>query len=389
MSRNQDTTSEDSYRSSLPDLASRVYGGSAGYANDELFAERENLLKPEEPTYQPYSFGHKGQIYDGWETRRRREPGFDYAIVRLGLPGLIRRLVVDTSFFKGNYPPEVSVQACAVEGYPDPGELEHAEWEEILPPSPVEGHTRNVFDVDPPHRYTHVRLCMHPDGGIARLRVHGEPVADPRWVSDRFDLGALENGGRVTGCSNMFFSSPSNLFAPGLARVMGEGWETARRRDDGNDWVSVRLAAAGTVERAEVDTSHFKGNAPGWAALSGCDAREHDPDDPASWTELLPRTRLRPDTCHRFRLPVRAEVTHVRLDVFPDGGMARLRLHGRAAEDGMRHLVARWFNHLPPVQAREVLTGAAGPGEGAAETLLARRPISEDAALPPELTALL
>ncbi|WP_019852896.1 allantoicase [Actinopolyspora mortivallis] len=383
------TADNDAYRSSLPDLASRVFGGSVGHANDELFAERENLVKPEEPTYQPYSFGHKGQIYDGWETRRRREAGFDYAVIALGLPGLIRRLVVDTSFFKGNYPPKVSVQARALEGYPDPAELDERGWEEILPPTPVEGHSRNVFDVDPPHRYTHVRLCMHPDGGVARLRVHGEPVADPRWTSDRFDLAALENGGSVTGCSNMFFSSPSNLLAPGLARVMGEGWETARRRDDGNDWVAVRLAAVGVVDRAELDTSHFKGNAPGWAALSGCDAREEDPEDPAAWTELLPRTRLLPDTRHRFRLPARREVTHVRLDVFPDGGMARLRLYGRAAESGSRELAARWFNTMPPEQARAVLTSDGGLDDGAAEALLARRPLPLGEELPEQLRALL
>lgn len=390
MTQHQDSAAADgSYRSALPDLASRAFGGSAGHANDESFAERENLLKPEEPVFQPYSFGHKGQVYDGWETRRRRETGFDHAVVRLGLPGLIRRLVVDTSFFKGNYPPKVSVQARAAEGHPDPAGFDEAGWEEILPPTPVEGHARNVFDVDPEYRYTHVRLCMHPDGGIARLRVHGEPVADPRWTTDRFDLAALENGGAVTGCSNMFFSSPENLLAPGLARVMGEGWETSRRRDDGNDWVSVRLAAVGTVDRAELDTSHFKGNAPGWAALSGCDARVADPGDPDSWTELLPRTRLQPDTRHRFRLPVRSEVTHVRLDVFPDGGMARSRLYGRAAESGMRELAARWFDRLPPEHARAVLTAEGGLDGAAAEELLARRPFAAGEELPNELWELL
>jgi allantoicase len=373
----------------LPDLACRAVGGSVVVANDESFAERENLIKPEAPVHQPATFGHKGQVYDGWETRRRRGEGYDYAIVRLGLPGVVRRVVVDTAFFTGNYPPRVSVQACAVEGYPSPGELEAVDWEQLLPCSPVAGDTDNAFEVAVRRRYTHVRLCMHPDGGVARLRVYGEPVADPRWIPAQLDLAALENGGEVLDCSNMFYSAPSNLFAPGLARVMGEGWETSRRRDAGNDWVRVRLATVGTVRWAELDTTHFKGNAPGWAMLSGCDARADNPDDPRSWGELLPRTRLQPDTRHRLKLPVRREVTHVRMDIYPDGGMARLRLHGHPSAQGRAQLVRRWFDLLPAAHATAVLTGAAGLTSERAAALIAHRPLPTDADLPPELAALL
>jgi allantoicase len=318
----------------LPDLASRRFGGAVVWANDELFAERENLIKPAAPVYQTYTFGHKGQIYDGWETRRRREAGQDQAIVRLGMPGVVRRVVVDTAFFTGNYPPFASIEAIAVEGYPSPEELAAAEWTTVVPKSPLAGDTRNPFDVDDHHRYTHVRLTIYPDGGVARLRVHGEPIADPRFLDPAgLDLAALANGARITGCSNMFYSSPNNLIAPGPAAVMGEGWETARRRDDGNDWVSVRLAAPGIVRRVELDTSHFKGNAPGWASVSAG-------DDGATWTGLLPRQRLQPDTRHLFRVEGRA--THARMDVYPDGGMARLRLYGSLTEDGREQLTQRW-----------------------------------------------
>ena len=215
----------------LPDLASRRLGGSVVHANDELFAERENLIKPEAPAYSTYTFGHKGQVYDGWETRRRREPGHDHAIVRLGAAGVVRGVVVDTAFFKGNYPPEVSVEGTGVEGYPSAAELQEAEWEPLVPRSPVKGDAQNPFPVEAPQRCTHVRLSIFPDGGVARLRVHGEVVPDPRFLSTgALDLAALVNGGVVTGCSNMFYSSPTNLISPGEARVMGEGWETARRR---------------------------------------------------------------------------------------------------------------------------------------------------------------
>jgi allantoicase len=341
----------------LPDLASRRLGGGVVSANDELFAERENLIKPEAPAYSTYTFGHKGQVYDGWETRRRREPGHDEAIVRLGVPGVVRGVVVDTAFFKGNYPPEVSVEGAGVEGYPSPAELEAAEWFPLVPRSPVKGDAQNPFPVQAPQRCSHVRLSIYPDGGVARLRVHGEAVPDPRFLAaGALDLAALVNGGVVTGCSNMFYSSPTNLISPGEARVMGEGWETARRRDEGNDWVEFALAGPGVVRLAEIDTRYFVGNAPGWASLRG----RAGPEGPDAWVELLPRTRLQPDTRHLFRLPATDEVTHVRLDVFPDGGLARLRLHGDLSAEGRAALGLRWLNSLPAAQARELLASCCG-----------------------------
>jgi allantoicase len=319
-----------------PDLASRRAGGSVVWANDELFAERENLIKPAKPEFQPWSFGHKGQIYDGWETRRRREPGADQAIVQLGLPGVVSGVVVDTAFFTGNYPPSASVEAVAVEGYPSPAELSERDWTTIVPRSPLQGDSENFFAVSSSRRWTHARLTIYPDGGVARFRVHGSPVADPRLLDlGALDLAALENGARVTAASNMFYSSPNNLISPGLAAVMGEGWETARRRDEGNDWVAIALAGAGVPRLAELDTSHFKGNAPGWASLSGS-------VDGESWFEVLPRTRLQPDTRHRFPVEQAREITHLRLDIYPDGGMARLRLYGGLTEQGRKEFTARF-----------------------------------------------
>jgi allantoicase len=374
----------------LPDLAVRGLGGSVVGANDELFAERENLIKPEAPAYQTYTFGHKGQVYDGWETRRRREPGFDWAIVRLGVAGVVHGVVVDTAFFKGNYPPEVSVEGCSVEGYPTPAELQQADWVTLVARSAARGDAQNRFHVEAPQRFTHVRLCMYPDGGVARLRVHGEPVPDPRYLtSGAIDLAALEHGGDVSGCSNMFYSSPTNLISPGLARVMGEGWETARRRDDANDWVEFRLARAGELRLAELDTSYFVGNAPGWASLRACDARVADPADPGAWSELLPRTRLQPDTRHRFLLDSDAAVTHVRLDVFPDGGMARVRLYGDLTAPARAEGALRWFNLLPDGHARQVLAGDGGLDTAAADKLVSARPLTALSQVPQRLRALL
>jgi len=326
----------------LPDLASRSLGGGVPYVSDELFAAGDNLVTDAAPSFAARTFGPKGQVYDGWETRRRRVPGVDHAIVRLGAPGIVRGVVVDTAFFTGNYPPYASVEGVAVDGYPSPDELVAAPWAPLVPKSPLAGDARNEFEVTDPRRCTHVRLTIHPDGGVARLRVHGEVVADPALLPGVLDLAAMEHGGQVVSCSDMFYGPPHRLIAPGLARVMGEGWETARRRDDGNDWVLVKLAAPGVVRIAELDATHFKGNAPGAASLRGVDARVSDVDDAAAWFDILPRTRLQPDTRHRFPLPDAAVATHVRLDVFPDGGMARLRLYGELAADALAALSTRW-----------------------------------------------
>ena len=298
------------------DLASRSIGAGVVYANDELFADRENLIKPQAPVFQPHTFGNKGQIMDGWETRRRREHGSDSAIVRLGCAGVVRWVVVDTSYFTGNYPPEVSVEACGAEGYPSPGELaarSGRRWSRAARWTATRA-TNSRSRSSSASR--HVRLTMFPDGGVARLRVYGEPVPDPRLLPATIDLAASENGAVVTGCSNMFYSSPANLLMPGLARVMGDGWETSRRRDEATTGWRCGWPAPESVEVVELDTSHFVGNAPGWATLSG------DSGD------LLARTALQPDTRHRFAVAGGPVDGQVRLDIYPDGGMARLRVFG-------------------------------------------------------------
>jgi allantoicase len=326
----------------LSDLASRTFGGGIVYANDEFFAAADHLLVPAAPVFTPRTFDHRGQVYDGWETRRRREPGHDYAIIRLGAPGVVHGIDIDTAFFTGNYPPYASLDACAVDGYPDAGTLKAARWTPLVSRSPLAGDSRNLFTVDSPHRFTHVRLTIYPDGGVARLRVHGDVVPDPTLLPGVFDVAAAQHGARVAGCSNMFYGHPQNMLMPGLASSMGDGWETSRRRDDGNDWVLVQLAVPALVELADLDTSHFKGNVPGRASLRGVDARAGSVDDPAGWFDLLPSTPLAPDTQHRFPVAPDRAATHVRMDIFPDGGMARLRLHGRPDADGAAALRSRF-----------------------------------------------
>jgi allantoicase len=340
----------------LPDLASRLLGGSVVFATDELFAEKENLIKPEPPAFAPDAYGLRGKVYDGWETRRHRAPEHDHAIVRLGVPGLVHGVVVDTSFFRGNYPPQVSVEALHAGGYPSPDELAAMAWQTLVPRADARGDAANEYPAAiglRGRRWTHVRLSIYPDGGVARLRVHGTPLPDPRFLTGTIDLAALENGGRVTGCSDAFYASAGNLILPGRAAGMAQGWENARRRGPGNDYVVVALAAPGRLRHAEIDTSCFVGNAPARVRLLAADEREAGPGGAipeSSWREVLPATRVQPDTRHRFRLEEQGVATHIRLDVIPDGGLARLRINGEIIDEALSALRRRWQDALPQAQ---------------------------------------
>lgn len=328
----------------LPDLASRALGGAVVAASDEFFAGKENLIRPETPVFHPHTFTAKGQQYDGWETRRRRggPADHDWAIVRLAAPGLLRHVVVDTSFFKGNYPARCALDVAAVDGYPR--DLDQVDWTEVIPSQPLRGDSQNTFAISHPGRATHVRLRVYPDGGVARLRVHGQALLDPSALADvPVDLAATRSGALVVDASDGFFSPPSNMLQPGESRFMGDGWETARRRGDGHDWAVIRLAARATPRVVEIATTHYQGNAPDHAALYGLDERTASLADDGAWTPLLAATPLLPDTTHRLRLPEAAgPVTHVRLQIHPDGGIGRLRLYGRITEDGERELARRW-----------------------------------------------
>ena len=318
----------------LVDLAAAKLGGSVILANDEFFAPKESMLLEHPAVFIEGKYTERGKWMDGWETRRRREAGYDWAIVRLGAAGIVRGVVVDTAFFRGNYPESCSIEGCMMPGVPDARALEHAKWFELLPKSLLQGDSKNLFAIDSDKTVTHLRLNIFPDGGVARLRVHG--VVTPDWPRLRkrgqVDLAAVENGGRVIAASDMFFGHRHNLIMPGRGTHMGDGWETKRRRGPGYDWVVVKLGNTGAVERVIVDTIHFKGNAPGSCMIEVCHADVTDDTTPESgWRELLAQTPLQPDTLHTFEDELRDQsvATHVRLNIYPDGGVSRLRIFGR------------------------------------------------------------
>jgi len=324
----------------LPNLAGERFGTAVVAANDEFFAPKEGLIKPGAPEWREGVYNERGKWMDGWETRRRRVPGYDWAIIRLGLAGIVRGVVIDTSFFTGNYPERASIDACDVKGVPSPEMLagNDVEWWPLLAPVNLVGNAPNEFAVDAGARpATHVRLNIFPDGGVARLRVHGDVVPLEREFreSREVDLAATERGGFVVACSDMHYGDRQNLILPGRSTHMGDGWETKRRRGPGHEWTIVRLARRGMLSRVELDTDHYKGNAPGSCMLEYHDAGEGEEASTfdmrtAQWTTLVRETPLQPHARHVFADIEATPATHVRLSIYPDGGVARLRLIGKA-----------------------------------------------------------
>jgi allantoicase len=257
----------------------------------------------------------------------------------------VRGVVIDTSFFTGNFPESASIEACEVDGTPPASAFSDGSvaWWPLLPRTPLKGDAQNPFAIESaPRRVTHLRLTIHPDGGVARLRVHGEvmPSDDVLVPGELHDLAAMEHGGYVVECSDMWYGHRQNLILPGRSTHMGDGWETRRRRGPGHEWTIVQLARRGVIERVELDTDHYKGNAPGAAMLECCDTAvaggKPDMIFAASrqrWNQLVANTPLQPHTRHRFMREVEQQpCTHVRLNIYPDGGVARLRLFGRLAK---------------------------------------------------------
>jgi allantoicase len=324
----------------LVDLAQERLGGAVLAASDEFFAPKENLLKASQPIFIEGKYTDLGKWMDGWESRRRRTPGFDWCLIRLGLAGRVRGIVVDTSHFKGNYPEQCSLEAATIEGNADVEQVTDpsTEWAEILPQSQLQGDSLNPFEVADERRFTHLRFKIYPDGGVARLRVYGEVLPD--WerltrAGGLVDLAAVEHGGLVLSCSDMFFGHRHNLIMPGRAANMSDGWETKRRRGPGHDWTIIRLGRRGRLRRLEVDTAHFKGNFPESCSLEGCDAQEgSDLSDGVTWKEVLSRTRLQAHTRHYFEQELRdaGALTHLRFNIYPDGGVSRLRAFCRPEE---------------------------------------------------------
>lgn len=374
----------------LVDLASERLGGAAIHCTDDFFATMENLVKAKEAVWDEHAYTERGKWMDGWESKRAHRENHveadggehqDVCIVRLGAPGVVRGVVVDTAFFRGNFPSHCALEGTSVEGYPSAAAIAAStNWLPLLEKSALQGNAKNGFAVRSEVRVTHVRLRIFPDGGVARLRVYGEPLPDWRLhggLEAELDLASCELGGLVVACSDMFFGSRHNLLFPGPSGGMHDGWETRRARRPGFDWAVVQLAARGSAKRVVVDTSHFKGNCPESFLLEGTG---HYEGERSAWHELVARTPLQPHTRHVFPAADAGACSHVRLRVYPDGGVARFRLFGVLDEEARGVQRARRLNAMPRFEAEQALHSCCGASAWV-QRMLEARPFADGAAV--------
>lgn len=322
----------------LIDLAAERVGGFVIDTSDDFFAEKENLIKPGRGVFIEDKYTDRGKWMDGWESRRKREAGHDWCSLKLGLRGIIHGVDIDTNHFLGNHPPFASLEAaCIDQSVQD--QPSNADWQQILEKVPLEPGAQNLFPIHSDSEWTHLRLHIYPDGGVARMKVYGEVKPDWDSLADEqiIDLVAVENGGRVLSCNDMFFSSKDNLIMPGRGVNMGDGWETKRRRGPGHDWAILKLGHAGHIQQIEVDTHHFKGNYPDRCSVESIyapDATDDELND-MDWQLMLPESNLTAHQQHYFDQSLLHHdcITHVRFNIFPDGGVSRLRLNGTISHD--------------------------------------------------------
>ncbi|KAK3683766.1 galactose-binding domain-like protein [Podospora appendiculata] len=332
---------DTTFRSSCIDLISAALGGKVLGFSDEWFAEASNLLTPTAPIRQPGKMVYTGAWYDGWETRRHNTAPFDWVVIRLGVAsGTVEGVEVDTAFFSGNHAPAISVEGCFNLNDEEVLAWKGARggWEPILSIQECGPSQRFGWKLDDPtqKKYTHVRLNMYPDGGIARFRLFGHAV--PVFPDDKdviFDLAAAQNGGVAVSCSDQHFGTKDNLILPGRGKDMGDGWETARSRTRGHvDWAIIRLGAPGYIQSFVVDTAHFRGNFPQQVKLEAIEWKgEGEPAaDAEGWTEVAEPIKCSPDREHPVESLIKDKpFTHVKLIIVPDGGVKRLRVFAKRA----------------------------------------------------------
>ncbi|KAF2123398.1 Allantoicase [Dothidotthia symphoricarpi CBS 119687] len=330
------------FKSQYTDLISAPLGSKVLSFSDEWFAAASNLITPGPPIQKPGVFVHSGAWYDGWETRRHNPEPADWVVLRLGTAsGKIAGVEIDTTFFNGNHAPEIAVEGAFL---PDatPSQEEQIKsaaytgWETILDKQECGPSQRHgwLFDTITEKAYTHVRLLMYPDGGIARFRLYGCAVpVFPADTSAVFELSATNMGGVAVSCSDQHFGSKDNLLLPGRGVDMGDGWETKRTRGEHVDWTIVKLGAKGEIDHVVVDTAHFRGNFPGKIQVFA-GAFETDPAHAdQAWVEVLAPQPGKPDVEQVYKGELKQvegkAYTHAKLVIIPDGGVKRFRVFGR------------------------------------------------------------
>lgn len=324
----------DQYR--CTDIIGEKLGGKVLSTSDEWFAAAENLIKPNVPIRDATRFTHAGAWYDGWETRRHNENEYDWVIIEMGVNAAhIVGGEIDTAFFNGNHAPFVSVQGLLEDASNTNVDIKEDDdrWETIIDKFECGPSQRHFFikeDGLTKNTYSHIKLQMYPDGGIARFRLYGK-VVPPNSLRDddkEIDLAYVGNGGVAIKVSDQHFGSADNLLLPGRGHDMSDGWETKRSRVPNHvDWAVVQLGRkASYINKIVIDTAHYRGNFPQFITVHGINGT---PGEDAEWIELVGKSRTGPDQIHEFPVNKNVSLDHVKLTIIPDGGVKRIRVFGK------------------------------------------------------------
>jgi len=322
----------------LVNLASPKMGTKILAFSDDFFGEVTRMLNDKDPIFIEDKYDNHGKWMDGWESKRRRDGGNDWAILKLGSSGIISKIEIDTSYFTGNFPPFFSLEGIYNETEPN----KDSNWKSLIAKTNLVGDCKNNFELNLKEKFNFVRLQIFPDGGVARIRLFGEV----KYNWDRFnneeiiELSSLKLGGSILAYNNAHYGDVSALLSEGRGKTMGDGWETRRRREPGNDWIIIKLAQKGIIEKIEIDTAHFKGNYPDRASIQAISIDKNITtkdliQSSENWDVILDETKLTADNIHEYEINSnsKAEATHIRLNIYPDGGVSRLRIFGKKLDD--------------------------------------------------------
>ena len=321
------------YKNSLIDLASPVLGTKIIFKTDDFFASANRILNPSPPIFKEGVFDKNGKWMDGWESRRKRTKGHDYLIIKLGKPGNIKKIDIDTSYFNGNQPSMVSLEGCNSKS----NKIKSFKWKKIIGKIKTKANNQHIFNIKSHSVYTHIKLNIFPDGGIARLRLYGTiSKINNKFTNKKINLASILNGASVVACNNEHFGKTENILAPGKAKNMGDGWETRRRRGKGFDWVILNTVNGKEIKDIEVSTHHFKGNYPSFCTIQASYLPEKINTNKIiklsnKWKFVLNRSNLSANKSHKFKnkLMKNNKVNYVKINIFPDGGISRFKMYGK------------------------------------------------------------
>jgi len=321
------------YLNGLIDLAQSRLGSTIVYKTDEFFAPAKRIINPWPPIFKEGVFDKHGKWMDGWETRRKRTKGHDYLILKLGKPGMINKVDVDTSYFSGNHPNHISLQACSTnKKIPD----KNTKWKTIIKKSRTKANSHHFFNIKSKIFFTHVKLNIFPDGGVARLRIYGSMKTKKNLTKGIQNLTSVINGSVPIACNNEHFGRAENILAPGKGKNMGDGWETRRSRGKNFDWIIIKCATAGRIDKIQIDTHHFKGNYPDKCSIQASYianklSSKNIVQNSKRWKLLLNKTKLYAHKKHNFKNKImnNKKLNYIRINIFPDGGISRVRIFGK------------------------------------------------------------